>query len=108
MNFSPDFLNALPTYPLTELREDFFRAIDLHADSQKNTLLLEAEPGAGKSTLAPLWVLAKLLNLSSDKKIILVQPRVLAAQSLAQRLAELIGEPLGQTVGYQVPYESCT
>lgn len=95
---SAQFLESLPQYPLTELRDDFFRAI------KQGTLLLEAEPGAGKSTLAPLWMLH---SLAADKKIILVQPRVLAVQSLAQRLAELVGDGLGKTVGYQVPYDAC-
>lgn len=92
------FLESLPQYPLTELREDFFRSIN------QGTLLLEAEPGAGKSTLAPLWMLH--VN-PAGQKIILVQPRVLAVQSLAQRLAELVGDDVGNTVGYQVPYENC-
>lgn len=95
---SEQFLKSLPQYPLTELRDDFFRAIN------RGTLLLEAEPGAGKSTLAPLWMLHKI---AGDQKIILVQPRVLAVQSLAQRLADLIGDDLGKTVGYQVPYDNC-
>jgi ATP-dependent helicase HrpB len=95
---SPQFLANLPQYPLTELRDEFFRAIN------HGTLLLEAEPGAGKSTLAPLWMLHKI---AGDQKIILVQPRVLAVQSLAQRLAELIGDEVGKTVGYQVPYDNC-
>ncbi|GGY65217.1 ATP-dependent helicase [Cellvibrio zantedeschiae] len=95
---SKNFLNNLPQYPLTELRNDFFRAL------HKGTLLLEAEPGAGKSTLAPLWMLHQL---AAKQKIILVQPRVLAVQSLAQRLAELVGDEVGQTVAYQVPYDNC-
>src|SRR5690606_15894939 len=66
-------------------------------------LLLEAEPGAGKSTLAPLWALAQA---PADQAVWLVQPRVLAAQSLARRLAQLLGENCGQTVGYQVPYDT--
>lgn len=95
---SKQFLESLPQYPLTELRDDFFLAI------KQGALLLEAEPGAGKSTLAPLWVLHQL---ASDQKVILVQPRVLAVQSLAQRLADLVGDDLGKTVGYQVPYDNC-
>ncbi|MFO1389822.1 ATP-dependent helicase HrpB [Cellvibrio sp.] len=96
---APSFLDKLPQYPLTALRDEFFSALG------QETLLLEAEPGAGKSTLAPLWMLHKL---PESQKIILVQPRVLAVQSLAQRLADLVGDELGQTVGYQVPYDSCT
>lgn len=67
-------------------------------------LLLEAEPGAGKSTLAPLWMLQ---HIAQGQQVWLVQPRVLAAQALAQRLAWLLGDKPGQTVGYQVPYDSC-
>jgi len=96
---SASFLTSLPHYPLTELRDDFFRSLG------QGPLLLEAEPGAGKSTLVPLWMLA---HIAADKKIILVQPRVLAAQALAQRLAELVGDELGKTVGYQVPYNNCS
>ncbi len=92
------FLERLPQYPLTALRDDFFSALG------QETLLLEAEPGAGKSTLAPLWMLHKI---ATNQKIILVQPRVLAVQSLAQRLADLVGDELGKTVGYQSPYDSC-
>lgn len=91
-------LDCLPQLPLTELRDDFFAAL------KQTPLLLEAEPGAGKSTLAPLWVLAQT---PPGQQIWLVQPRVLAAQALAKRLAFLLGENPGQQVGYQVPYDSC-
>ncbi len=90
-------LDSLPVLPLTGLRDDFFVALT------QTPLLLEAEPGAGKSTLAPLWVLA---NTAPGQQVWLVQPRVLAAQALAQRLAQLLGETPGQQVGYQVPYDS--
>lgn len=66
-------------------------------------LLLEAEPGAGKSTLAPLWALAQA---PAGQQVWVIQPRVLAAQALAQRLAQLVGEPVGRQVGYQVPYDA--
>lgn len=90
-------IEGLPSYPLSELRKEFFQAIT------RGTLLLEAEPGAGKSTLVPLW----MLNCTPDnKKIILVQPRVLAVQALAQRLSELVSDEVGQTVGYQIPYDT--
>jgi ATP-dependent helicase HrpB len=92
------FLEKLPQYPLSILYAEFVDAL------AQGNLLVEAEPGAGKSTLAPLWILAQT---PSDKALWLVQPRVLAAQALAQRLAELVGDALGQTVGYQVPYDNC-
>lgn len=88
----------LPDLPLSALHDDFMAAL------AHTPLLLEAEPGAGKSTLAPLWVLAQA---PAGQQVWLVQPRVLAAQALAQRLAQLLGEMPGQQVGYQVPYASC-
>lgn len=87
----------LPDLPLSALHDDFIAAL------AHTPLLLEAEPGAGKSTLAPLWVLAQA---PAGQQVWLVQPRVLAAQALAQRLAYLLGETPGQQVGYQVPYDS--
>ncbi|MDO8344322.1 MAG: ATP-dependent helicase HrpB [Cellvibrio sp.] len=87
----------LPDLPLSALHDDFIAAL------ANTPLLLEAEPGAGKSTLAPLWVLAQA---PAGQQVWLVQPRVLAAQALAQRLALLLGETPGQQVGYQVPYDS--
>ena len=88
---------VLPDLPLSALHDDFIAAL------ASTPLLLEAEPGAGKSTLAPLWVLAQA---PARQQVWLVQPRVLAAQALAQRLAQLLGEKPGQQVGYQVPYDS--
>jgi len=87
----------LPDLPLSALHDEFIAAL------ATTPLLLEAEPGAGKSTLAPLWVLAQA---PAGQQVWLVQPRVLAAQALAQRLAHLLGESAGQQVGYQVPYDS--
>lgn len=90
----------LPELPLSAYRERFLATL------QHSPLLLEAEPGAGKSTLAPLWVLAQA---ATQQAVWVVQPRVLAARALAHRLAELLGEGCGQQVGYQIPFErSCS
>lgn len=69
-----------------------------------NTLILQAPPGAGKSTILP----TALLNEPwlEGKKIIVLEPRRLAARSVATRMAELLGEPVGQTVGYRVRFEN--
>lgn len=56
--------------------------------------VLQAETGAGKSTVVPLRL------LSSAGTIIMLEPRRLAARMAAKRMASLIGEPVGQTVGY--------
>lgn len=86
----------LPELPLTPYQNEFEQAL------RASPVLLEAEPGAGKSTLAPLWALAQA---PAGQSVWLVQPRVLAARSVARRLAQLVGESAGQTVGYQVPYD---
>ncbi len=63
-------------------------------------LLLSAPPGAGKSTLFPLALLEAFPG-----RILLFEPRRLAARAIAQRLAENLGEALGETVGYRVRLE---
>ncbi len=57
-------------------------------------LVLVAEPGAGKSSLVPLMVAAEV-----GGRVVMLQPRRLAARATAQRLAALLGERLGDTVG---------
>lgn len=68
--------------------------------SQKNNLIIAAPPGAGKTTIVPL----KLLQSSWYKggRIILIEPRRLAARSAAHRMAALRGDEIGQTVGYRM------
>lgn len=67
--------------------------------------VLQAEPGAGKSTQVPLALLRALLSNKEDGKIVLLEPRRLAARSLADYLAQQLGEPVGQSVGLQVRNE---
>ncbi len=70
----------------------------------KNTVsILQAPPGSGKTTLLPIF-LAKQQWLQG-KSIIILQPRRLAAKSVAERMSEIIGESVGQTVGYQIRLE---
>ena len=71
--------------------------------SKEPYLVLKAEPGAGKSTAVPLYLL-KHLDLGG-KKIIMLEPRRLAARSIAEFLAAQLDERVGQTVGYQVRNE---
>lgn len=72
---------------------------------QKNNLVLQAEPGAGKSTVVPLDLLnAPWLSLDnvSPKKIIMLEPRRVAAKSIAHYLSRQLGESVGGRVGYHV------
>jgi len=72
--------------------------------AQNTTVILSAPPGAGKSTLVPLALLEEIwLN---NQKIIMLEPRRLAAKTVATRMAELLGEQVGETVGYRIRFES--
>lgn len=62
--------------------------------------VLQAPPGAGKSTVVPLVLLEQ--SWSSDKRIIMLEPRRLAARAIAQRMAHVLRESVGRTVGYRM------
>lgn len=67
-------------------------------------LILEAPPGAGKSTVLPLHLLDE--PWLQQRKIILLEPRRLAARSVAMRMADLRNENVGETIGYRVRFET--
>lgn len=67
------------------------------------TLILSAPPGAGKSTLVPLVLMNE--PWLQGKKILMLEPRRLAARSVANRMASMLGEEAGQTIGYAVRFE---
>ncbi len=69
-----------------------------------STLIVHAPPGAGKSTVFPLALFDE--NWLNGQKIIMLEPRRLAARSVAMRMAELIGEPVGKTIGYRIRFET--
>lgn len=86
---------SLPIYTvLPALR----KVLDSH-----RTALLQAPPGAGKSTVLPLELLHE--PWLKGQKIWMLQPRRLAARNVAARMADLLGEEVGQTVGYRVRFE---
>ena len=62
--------------------------------------MLVAPPGAGKTTLVPLHLLSKMP--AGAGKIILVEPRRLAARAAARRMADLMGEQVGETIGWRM------
>ncbi|MBD3679350.1 MAG: ATP-dependent helicase HrpB [Rhodobacteraceae bacterium] len=67
--------------------------------------VLEAPPGAGKTTRVPLALLEAGLVTG---RILMLEPRRLAARAAAERMAETLGEPVGQTVGYRIRGEAKT
>jgi ATP-dependent helicase HrpB len=64
-------------------------------------VVIEAPPGAGKTSIVPLVMLEAL----SEGEIVVLQPRRIAARLSAQRVASLLGEAVGERVGYQVRFE---
>src|SRR5690348_15827386 len=70
----------------------------------RNAAVLVAPPGAGKTTRVPL-VLARE-PWTQDKKIIVLEPRRLAARAAAERMAQTLGEEVGATVGLRVRFGS--
>lgn len=68
-----------------------------------NSLVVTAPPGAGKSTLLPLTILS---SLGEGEKILMLEPRRLAARQIAERMAQMLGEQVGETIGYRVRFES--
>ena len=70
---------------------------------QNSCVVVTAPPGAGKSTLLPLTILDAL----SEGKIVMLEPRRVAARQIAERMAWMLGEPVGRTVGYRMRFEQC-
>ena len=66
-------------------------------------MVVTAPPGAGKSTLLPLTV----LEAFPKGKVVMLEPRRVAARQVAERMAWMLGEPVGKTVGYRMRFEHC-
>ncbi|MGY3091514.1 ATP-dependent helicase HrpB [Hymenobacter sp. UYAg731] len=92
----PHLLNLPILAALPELRA----ALAAHS-----RVVLEAPPGAGKTTVVPLELLAAEWR-NPDDKILVLEPRQLAVRGAAARLAQLLGEPVGRTIGYRVRLDS--
>ena len=68
---------------------------------QNSCVVVTAPPGAGKSTLLPLTILENL----PEGKVLMLEPRRVAARQIAERMAWMLGEPVGRTVGYRMRFE---
>ncbi|MFN5999190.1 MAG: ATP-dependent helicase HrpB [Paracoccaceae bacterium] len=71
--------------------------------ASRGMAVLQAPPGAGKTTLVPLDLLARGVVAG---RILMLEPRRLAARASAERMAETLGEPVGRTVGYRIRGEA--
>ncbi|MDO6409337.1 ATP-dependent helicase HrpB [Pantoea phytobeneficialis] len=90
---------SLSELPVSEVLPELLAAL-----AQAPQVLLAAPTGAGKSTWLPLQLLQQA---QLPGRIIMLEPRRLAARNVAQRLAELLGEQPGGTVGYRMRGENC-
>ncbi|MFA6190975.1 MAG: ATP-dependent helicase HrpB [Sulfurimonas sp.] len=89
----------MKSLPINEVLEDLKNTFRTNS-----TLILQAPPGAGKSTVVPI----SLLNEPwlEGKIIIMLEPRRVAARMVATQMAKLLDEEVGQSVGYQVKMDS--
>ena len=93
-------LPPLPDLPVVAALPELLAALETSPRA-----VLEAPPGAGKTTVVPLALLAAEWR-PADQKILVLEPRQLATRAAAARLAQLLGEPVGRTVGYRVRLDS--
>lgn len=86
-------------YPVLEVLSELKETLMDHP-----TVILQAPPGAGKSTVLPLHLVQE--EWLKGKKIVMLEPRRLAARSVAHRMAASLGEEPGKSIGYSVRFES--
>ncbi len=93
-------------YQMTKLPIDTILPTLLESFNSHQNIILHAAPGAGKTTRVPL----ALLDVITPEmgRIIMLEPRRIAAVSAARWMAQLCGEEVGQTVGYAIRFDSCT
>ena len=84
-------------FPVGEVAADVIRSL-----AATPRIIVTAPPGAGKSTLLPLL----LLQSMPEGKILMLEPRRIAARQIAERMASMIGEAVGKTVGYRMRFET--
>jgi len=88
----------LPNLPVAAVADEVSRTL-----AEGKDVVVTAPPGAGKSTLLPLMLLR---DKPVEGKILMLEPRRLAARQIAERMAELLDEPVGKTVGYRIRFET--
>ena len=91
-----DIIQHAGNLPASHIAEKVNEALASH-----QALVITAPPGAGKSTLLPLTI-----HTAQEGKILMLEPRRLAARQIAERMASILGEPVGKTVGYRVRFDS--
>lgn len=88
-------------FPIDPLLPDIARSLEAHP-----RLVLEAPPGAGKTTRVPLALLGAVWL--GGRRIVMLEPRRVAARAAATFMAAQLGEAVGETVGYRIRFENRT
>ncbi len=86
-------------FPVDLLVADLRKAL-----AENGAAVVHAPPGAGKSTRVPLWLLEQ--PWLAGRKIVMLEPRRIAARSVAAWMARTLNEPVGETVGYRIRMDS--
>ncbi|OGU15509.1 MAG: ATP-dependent helicase HrpB [Geobacteraceae bacterium GWC2_53_11] len=87
--------------PIDDILPSLLETVGIHQN-----IILHAPPGAGKTTRVPLALISSPAVPSG--RIIMLEPRRIAAVSAARWMASCLGEEVGQTVGYSIRFDSCT
>src|SRR5580658_1354636 len=90
---------SLPDLPINEALAALDGALTGH-----HGVLLEAPPGAGKSTIVPIALLQS--PWLEGQKILMLEPRRIAARAVANRMSALLAEPVGRSVGFRTRLET--
>ncbi|WP_407353389.1 ATP-dependent helicase HrpB [Luteimonas sp. R10] len=85
-------------FPIAPLLPEILRSLQSHP-----RLVLEAPPGAGKTTRVPLALLAA--DWLRGRRIVMLEPRRVAARAAAGYMAQQLGEAVGETVGYRIRFD---
>ncbi len=88
----------LPSLPINTVLAELCTALASHTGA-----VLVAPPGSGKTTIVPLALVEE--EWLAGRRIIILEPRRLAARAAARRMSDLLGEKVGVTVGYRIRFE---
>jgi ATP-dependent helicase HrpB len=94
----PRMTGRLPDLPVLDALPALKAAL-----ARERSAVLAAPPGSGKTTLVPLALLDE--PWLARRRILVLEPRRLAARAAARRMADLLGEAVGEAVGYQIRFE---
>ncbi|KAF1764345.1 hypothetical protein GCK72_004292 [Caenorhabditis remanei] len=100
-NCPEDLQKIKNTLPASQYRQEVLESI-----KKNDVVIISGGTGCGKTTQTPQFILDEAHTKNQEVRVIVTQPRRIAATSIAERVAKERGEKIGETVGYQVKLES--